>query len=264
MIEQNELNLEPLKTPDTGLVNITEDENKPLFETTMTETTTESETGTEPQPTIKKEKKKNTETPADDKNSTQPEEDIKLDTMEGKMAFIESILFVSKEPLEPAKIMSYLGIKYIREFEKIMDRLEESYKTSNRGIFIKRTGGGLQLTTKPAMNDYLQDYFSIKSSSRLTIPSLETLSIIAYRQPVTIAEISDLRGVNSTGPIKNLLQKKLIKITGRKKVPGLPALYSTTKEFLLYFGLNDLTELPSLEELTEMFEEKEQPSLFAI
>ena len=83
-----------------------------------------------------------------------------------------------------------------------------------------------------------------------------------YKQPVTIAEISDLRGVNSISSVKNLLQKKLIKISGRKRVPGLPALYSTTKEFLLYFGLNDLTELPSLEELTEMFEEKEQPSLF--
>ncbi|HEX7502420.1 MAG TPA: SMC-Scp complex subunit ScpB, partial [Acidobacteriota bacterium] len=77
-----------------------------------------------------------------------------------------------------------------------------------------------------------------------------------------LAEISDMRGVNSTGPVKNLLQKKLIRITGRKKVPGLPALYATTQEFLIYFGLNDLTQLPSLEELTELFEEKEQPSLF--
>jgi len=98
--------------------------------------------------------------------------------------------------------------------------------------------------------------------SRLTIASLETLSIVAYRQPVTIAEISEMRGVNSVGPVKNLLQKKLIRITGRKKVPGRPLLYASTREFLLYFGLNDLSELPSLEELTEMFEEKEQPSLF--
>jgi segregation and condensation protein B len=112
------------------------------------------------------------------------------------------------------------------------------------------------------MHDYLKDFFTITSTSRLSVASLETLAIIAYRQPVTIAEISDLRGVNSVGPVKNLLQKKLIKISGRKKVPGLPALYSTSKEFMLYFGLNDLSELPSLEELTEMFEEKEQPSLF--
>jgi segregation and condensation protein B len=108
----------------------------------------------------------------------------------------------------------------------------------------------------------LKDFFTIKQATKLTLASLETLSIVAYRQPTTLAEISDMRGVNSTGPVKNLLQKKLIRITGRKKVPGLPALYATTQEFLIYFGLNDMSELPSLEELTELFEEKEQPSLF--
>jgi segregation and condensation protein B len=191
-------------------------------------------------------------------------DDINIDTSEGKKAFIEAILFVSKEPLEPGKIMSFLGIDDVSEFKKIIEQMDEAYHSSNRGIIIKRTGGGLQLATKPGLHEFLQDYFSVKSASRLTIPSLETLAIVAYRQPATLAEISDLRGVNSTGPVKNLLQKKLIKISGRKKVAGLPALYSTTKEFLLYFGLNDLSELPSLEELTEMFEEKEQPSLFSM
>ncbi|MCP4153147.1 MAG: SMC-Scp complex subunit ScpB [bacterium] len=185
-----------------------------------------------------------------------------LRTEAGKMSFIESILFVSKDPVQPERIMNFLKIKDVGDFEKLINKMDEDYKQNHRGILIKRTGGGLQLTTKPDMHDFLKEFFTVKSSSRLTIPSLETLSICAYRQPVTIAEISDLRGVNSVGPVKNLLQKKLIKITGRKKVPGLPALYSTTKEFLLYFGLNGLTELPSLEELTEMFEDKEQPSLF--
>jgi segregation and condensation protein B len=179
-----------------------------------------------------------------------------------KMAVVEAILFVSKEPVEPEKIMHYLDIVDISEFDQIISRLDELYKQDNRGIFLKRTSGGLQLATKPRMHPFLKDFFSIKTSSRLTVPSLETLAIISYRQPVTLAEISDLRGVNSVGPVKNLLQKKLIKISGRKKVPGNPALYSTTKEFLLYFGLDDLSGLPSLEELTEMFEEKEQPSLF--
>lgn len=183
-------------------------------------------------------------------------------TQSDKMAAVEAILFVSREPVEPEKIMNFLGIAHISDFDQIISRLDVIYKQDNRGIFLKRTGGGLQLATKPGMHPFLQDFFSIKTSSRLTIPSLETLAIISYRQPVTLAEISDLRGVNSVGPVKNLLQKKLIKISGRKKVPGNPALYSTTKEFLLYFGLNDLSGLPSLEELTEMFEEKEQPSLF--
>jgi segregation and condensation protein B len=185
-----------------------------------------------------------------------------LSSIEQQIAFIESILFVSKEPVEPEKMMNFLGCENIREFEKIITRMETGYLEDGRGILLKRSGGGLQLVTKPEIHEYLMEFFTIKTSSKLTIPSLETLSIIAYRQPVTIAEISDLRSVNSIGPIKSLLQKKLIRISGRKKVPGLPLLYSTTQEFLLYFGLNDLSELPSLEELTEMFEEKEQPSLF--
>jgi len=196
------------------------------------------------------------------KEGNEINDDIDLSTQDGMIAFIEALLFVSKEPLQPEQLMNFLNIADITQFEKIIDVLDEQYRQKDRGFFLKRTGGGLQLATKPVMHDYLKEYFTSKSTSRLTIASLETLAIIAYRQPVTLAEISDLRGVNSTGPIKNLLQKKLIKITGRKKVPGLPALYSTTKEFLLYFGLNNLTELPSLEELTEMFEEKEQPSLF--
>jgi segregation and condensation protein B len=194
--------------------------------------------------------------------STEKEKELHRKTQSDKMAVVEAILFVSKEPVEPEKIMHYLDIVDISEFDQIISRLDELYKQDNRGIFLKRTSGGLQLATKPRMHPFLKDFFSIKTSSRLTVPSLETLAIISYRQPVTLAEISDLRGVNSVGPVKNLLQKKLIKISGRKKVPGNPALYSTTKEFLLYFGLDDLSGLPSLEELTEMFEEKEQPSLF--
>jgi segregation and condensation protein B len=185
-----------------------------------------------------------------------------INTLEGQTALVEAILFVSRDPVEPERLMNYLNIADVSHFEEIVSRLDEAYSDDHRGIFLKRTGGGLQLATKPVKHDFLKEFFTTKTASRLTIASLETLAIVAYRQPVTIAEISDLRGVNSIGPVKNLLQKKLIRITGRKRVPGLPALYSTTKEFLLYFGLNDLSELPSLEELTEMFEEKEQPSLF--
>jgi len=181
-----------------------------------------------------------------------------------QIALIEAILFVSKEPVEPGRIMEFLEIKDIEEFEKLLAAMEKEHlgDRPERGLLLKRSGGGLQLVTKPDLHDELKVFFTIKQSTKLTIASLETLSIIAYRQPATLAEISDMRGVNSTGPVKSLLQKKLIRITGRKKVPGLPALYATTQEFLIYFGLNDMTELPSLEELTELFEEKEQPSLF--
>jgi segregation and condensation protein B len=181
-----------------------------------------------------------------------------------QIALIEAILFVSKDPLEPERIMNFMEITDAGEFEKILQAMEKDYLQDRpeRGLALKRSGGGLQLVTKPEYHDALKEFFTIKQVTKLTLASLETLSIIAYRQPATLAEVSDMRGVNSTGPIKSLLQKKLIRISGRKKVPGLPALYATTQEFLIYFGLNDLSELPSLEELTELFEEKEQPSLF--
>lgn len=190
------------------------------------------------------------------------ETDFTPDTIEKKISLIESILFVSGEPVEPEKLINFLGCESISDFDKIIKKMEEYYQGSGRGLTLNRSGGGIYLSTKPELHKLLNEFFTIRRSSKLTVPSLETLSIVAYREPVTLAEISDLRNVNSTGPVKSLLQKKLIKISGRKRVPGLPALYSTTKEFLLYFGLNDLTELPSLEELTELFEDKEQPSLF--
>ena len=181
-----------------------------------------------------------------------------------RIALIEAILFVSKEPVEPARIMEFLGITDIGEFEAVLAAMEKEHlqERPERGLLLKRSGGGLQLVTKPDLHDDLKRFFTVRQAAKLSLASLETLSIIAYRQPATLTEISLMRGVNSSGPVKNLLQKKLIKITGRKQVPGLPALYATTPEFLVYFGLNDLSELPSLEELTELFEEKEQPSLF--
>jgi segregation and condensation protein B len=182
-------------------------------------------------------------------------------TVEEQIAIIEAVLFVSKDPINPQIFLDYLEID-IKEFETLVTSIEEKYKKSDSGILLKRSGGGIQLVTKPELHKHLTAFFTIERRSKLTVPSLETLSIIAYKQPVTLAEISRMRNINSIGPIKSLLQKKLIRISGRKHVPGLPALYSTTQEFLLYFGLNDLTELPSLEELTEMFEDKEQPSLF--
>lgn len=185
-----------------------------------------------------------------------------LDTIERKAAFVEAVLFVAKEPVDPQRLMTYLRCADAGEFERILNLLEEREGGAARAIVLKRAGGGLSLVTAPSWHEQLKDFFSIRTTSRLSLASLETLAIVAYRQPVTLAEISDLRGVNSAGPVKNLLQKKLIRLTGRKKVPGLPALYATTREFLLAFGLGDLAELPSLEELTELFEEKEQPSLF--
>ncbi len=192
------------------------------------------------------------------------DESWSLDTLEGQLAFIEAVLFVSKDPIAPERFFDFFQFREISQLENVLDSFEKHLTENHRGLVLQRAGGGLQLVTRPDIHDGLKEFFTIKSSSRLSVAALESLAIVAYRQPATIAEISDMRGVNSTGAVKTLLQKKLIKITGRKKVPGRPAMYGTTKQFLLYFGLNDLSELPSLEELTEMFEEKEQPSLFTM
>jgi segregation and condensation protein B len=195
---------------------------------------------------------------------SEPKTPWTLDSLEGQLAFIEAVLFVSKDPVAPERFYDFFNFKTIKQLEVLLEELDRRLIESHRGLCLQRAGGGLQLVTRADIHEGLKEFFTIRSSSRLSLAALESLAIVSYRQPVTIAEISDMRGVNSTGAVKTLLQKKLIKITGRKKVPGRPAMYGTTKQFLLYFGLNDLSELPSLEELTEMFEEKEQPSLFTM
>jgi len=187
---------------------------------------------------------------------------MKIETFEQQLAMVEAILFLSKDPVEPQRIMDFLEITDIGELEKLLEAMTRLHGDARRGVALKRAGGGLQLVSKSELHDSLKDFFTIRQTTKLSIAALEVLSIVAYKQPTTLPEISHLRGVNSSVALKSLLQKKLVRITGRKKVPGLPALYSTTPEFLIYFGLNDLSELPSLEELTELFEDKEQPSLF--
>ncbi len=184
---------------------------------------------------------------------------------ENRLALLEALLFVSKEPLAPEKIGEFFGLADIRELELFLREAEQVYlEDPRRGVTLKRVAGGLQLVTKQDFHQQLTDFMKSRQKVKLSLASLETLAIIAYRQPVTLAEISELRSVNSVGPVKNLLEKKLVRVSGRKRVPGLPALYSTSRDFLSYFGLNSLEELPSLEELTELFEEKEQPGLFKI
>src|SRR4029079_6682196 len=121
---------------------------------------------------------------------------------------------------------------------------------------IVEVAAGYQITTRPEYNDWVRQLLDPKPTTRLSIQALETLAVIAYKQPVTLPEIIDLRGVKSGGVIKTLLEKRLIKIVGRKEVVGRPILYGTTKHFLLHFGLKDLTELPKIEEFAEVLGEE--------
>jgi segregation and condensation protein B len=137
----------------------------------------------------------------------------------------------------------------------IIDQLTADYAAADRGMEIRQVAGGYRIATKPEHHDVVVTFAkSLKPPIRLSLQALETLSVIAYKQPVTVPEISEIRGVDSSGVIATLLDRKLITTAGRKQVIGRPILYKTTKEFLLRFGLNDVSELPSMEEFEKLGE----------
>jgi segregation and condensation protein B len=170
---------------------------------------------------------------------------------------VEALIFISVEPLTPAKIKAVLEDATEDEIKQAVEELRAFYEAGDRGIRLVSTAGGWQFATKSAFDPQVRRLLQIERKSRLSRAGLETLSIIAYHQPVTQAEINALRGVSdSTFTLHTLLQKKLIKISGRKKAPGNPLLYKTSEDFLIYFGLNDLGELPSQEEIAKILEQE--------
>ena len=143
-----------------------------------------------------------------------------------------------------------------------IDELTAEYASENHGIELRQIAGGYRMSTKPEQHDLVRSFAkSLKPPIRLSLPALETLAVIAYKQPVTVPEISEIRGVDSSGVIATLLDRKLISTAGRKDVIGRPILYKTTKEFLLRFGLKDLGELPSMEEFEKLVAESFQNDL---
>lgn len=172
---------------------------------------------------------------------------------------LESLIFISVEPLTVAKIKSVLTDVGEEEIKQAVDELLAWYEAADRGIRLVVTAGGYQFATKSACDPEVRRLLQIERKSRLSRAALETLSIVAYHQPVTQAEINALRNVaDSTFTLHTLLQKKLIKISGRKKAPGNPLLYKTSEDFLIYFGLNDLSELPSQEEIAKILEQENE------
>ena len=146
-----------------------------------------------------------------------------------------------------------------------LEELVIDYSTSSHGIEIRQVAGGYRMASKPEHHDLLREFAkSLKPPIRLSLPALETLAVIAYKQPVTVPEISEIRGLDSSGVIATLLDRKLITTAGRKAVIGRPILYKTTKEFLLRFGLKDLYELPSMEEFEKLVAESFQSELLPV
>lgn len=170
-----------------------------------------------------------------------------MDIQEKKSA-IEALLFVAGEPLAPSALKGTTEIPEA-EIRAIIEALAAEYRERNSGIRIVEIANGYQMVTNPDCAGCIRKFRNTGTTNKLSMPALETLAIVAYNQPIIKAEIEQIRGVNSDGVMKTLLEKRLIKIMGRKEMPGRPLLYGTTREFLQYFGLKDLTELPTIKEL---------------
>lgn len=164
---------------------------------------------------------------------------------QNNLARLEALLFITGTPLTVGQIAEALNLSH-EDTDKLITELENEY-SENRGLAIQRHGGRFQLTSHPRFAEEIEKFLGIENTSRLTKPSIETLAIIAYRQPITRPGIDSIRGVSSDGVIKSLLSKGLIQEVGRTDGPGRPILFSTTSDFLQHFGLNSINQLPPFE-----------------
>ncbi len=169
-------------------------------------------------------------------------------------AIIEAILFVSAEPFPVARLVTVLGNVTKGEVQQTLQLLAHEMEQDGRGIQLARIAGGYRLVTKQEYAPWIKRLDKAKTAQKLSRSALESLAIIAYKQPLVRAEIEEIRGVETSGVIRTLLERKLVRIVGRKEVPGRPIMYGTTKLFLEHFGLQDLTQLPPLREFKELGE----------
>jgi segregation and condensation protein B len=168
-------------------------------------------------------------------------------------ALIEAIIYVSPEPVTLDAIVKSLEGEERERVKPKLQELLEDFQRPDHGIQIRQVAGGYQFSSKPEHHDVLRRFVkSLKSPIRLSRPALETLAVIAYRQPVTLPEIDEIRGVDCGGVVHTLMEKKLVVTAGRKSVVGRPILYRTSRDFLVHFGLKDVNELPSLKEFEEL------------
>lgn len=171
-------------------------------------------------------------------------------------AAVEAVLFISSEPVPRFRLVEIFDEAERETAAEAVEAVLQRYAAGeDRGIQMEEVAGGVRLITRPDMNGWLRRFFEATGSNKLSMAALETLAIVAYRQPMTAPEIQELRSVNPSGVLKTLLDRHLVRIAGRKEVVGRPFLYCTTREFLVHFGLKSLKDLPPLEEFEEQFEE---------
>jgi segregation and condensation protein B len=167
--------------------------------------------------------------------------------MPDPLAVVEALLFASDEPLSAERIQDVLELSDAAEARALVEALRAQYAQGERALTIVEVAGGYRMVTRPELAPWLMKLARGRSRQRLSRPALETLAIVAYRQPVSRPEVDALRGVNSEAVLESLLERRLIRIAGRKDAPGRPFLYETTREFLVAFGLRDLGDLPPWE-----------------
>jgi len=185
------------------------------------------------------------------KNSDAKLSDDQKDHLKGA---IETLLFVNEKPVTIEQLKDALETVNITEVKVLIHELQEAYEARSGGMKLKEIAGGYQMLSNPAYAPYVRNFYKTKHKEKLSKPALECLAIVAYKQPVTRADIELIRGVNSDGVVAHLLDKELIKVVGRKDIAGRPFMYGATKQFLEYFGLKSFEDLPKLEEFPALAE----------
>ena len=166
-------------------------------------------------------------------------------------AVIEALIFASPEPVTVKTLTKLLGSEPKEDVAAAIEAVRKDYDRPG-GLQFVEVAGGFQIVTRPELHEWVRRLFHEQKTTKLSVASLETLAVVAYKQPVTAPEIAEIRGVNTAGVLGTLVERKLIKIVGRKQVVGRPFMYGTTREFLTRFGLNDLADLPKVEDMSEL------------
>ena len=165
-------------------------------------------------------------------------------------AVVEALIFASPDPMTPKMLFKLLAEEPKEDVLAAIEALKGDYE-NRPGLQMVEVAGGYQIVTKPELHEWVRRLFHERTTQRLSVQALETLAVIAYKQPITAPEITEIRGVNTAGVISTLIERQLVKIVGRKQVVGRPFMYATTREFLIRFGLRDLSDLPKIEEMAE-------------
>jgi segregation and condensation protein B len=186
-----------------------------------------------------------------------PASDPVASDMRALKGILEALLFVTADPIPVTRFLALLGAVTKQEVDQALASLRQDYEQEGRGLQLAEVAGGYRIVTKAEFAPWLKRLEKVKAPSKLSRSALESLAIIAYKQPIVRAEVEQIRGVETSGVIRTLLERKLVRIVGRKEEPGRPIMYGTTKFFLEHFGLRDLSQLPPLREFKELGESEQ-------